>query len=860
MNTNHQDVWLTTKGDLATSIKLIPDGETESDRAMYDKLKATLNRIAGNSPMQLATMKDDYDRLHYVYHEPAVIMSDDTRLAIKQALVEGAKVPPPITKPTEYELVAYIDDVKKLRCRQDVDTEMVQLTEGRMYEFWHEELDYVERFTRTYTDGQIHDCELRGKDSAFRFYDDTGTMITLRQHYSDKIELREIDELKLWEYFEQPVVETIDQKNPEQFQANMDSLDLMEMMYGFEYYPNQKKYIASVAIPDSSLITAATGCGKSLMAISIITCKSPERTLLVAPQGTVRGEEGKEAAQWIKEFQQFDPDANVYKLFKKSDYNRILKKNNGVLPTGVYVTYDHAFFKTGAVEDIPRSWNDATRDNDQETVFRKKMKIPLDQQAPPPGTPVSFNPKYVWTQEGYCGGLGMQNDAGIKCIAKPSLAEDIGQIWDMMILDEAHIMCNRKSTITERILRMQPKYRFALTATPIPNKVENIFPLMGWLCVPGWYKGNVQNPRWPFRNNEDGIRRFNKIFVAHEYDLNIKESKGARYTPKASPIISQPTRLLKLLKPCLAFISKEECNPDMVPCEIIETRVPMGEDQSRMYSYFMNVENVQVTDSAMMKRGVQLNYLRGACADPTGGEHHKWLTAATQIKDRESGEIIDPGWAPITAFTPKIVATLEKTLECIERGEQVVIVYCRTAMGCEIAKRLDQAGVTYSRIDSTVKTAHATQANQFVAGETPVMLMGIRCAVAYSFKQCSNLIIASLEWSYGVFNQALGRVYRLNSPRPVKVYVLLMKNSIEEAMYDKLGSKEDTAKLCMHGERTPRNTVPMDANEIFADHLGIFNDAELDVASEYMLEETWPDLLEKFKEATLTTQLEEIDI
>jgi SNF2 family DNA or RNA helicase len=415
-----------------------------------------------------------------------------------------------------------------------------------------------------------------------------------------------------------------------------------------------------------------------------------------------------------------------------------------------------------------------------------------------------------------------------------------------MILDEAHLMSNPRSTITQRILRMQPEYRYALTATPIPNKVENVFPLMGWLCVPGWYKGDVENPRWPFANSTKGRSDFNRLFVATETDLNQK-AKNASYSPKHSPIISQPTRLLKLLNPTKAHISKIDCNPDMVPCEIIETRVPMGEEQARMYAYFMNIENVQVTNNHMMKAGVQLNYLRGACASPMHGEHASWLRLATEIKN-EDGEIIKEGWVPKSQFTPKIVATLEKALECIEKGEQVTIVYCRTQMGSELARRLDQAGVSYSRIDSTVKH-HSTEASAFKRNKTRVMLMGIKCAQAYSFQECSNLIIASLEWSYGVFNQALGRVYRLNSPRPVKVYVILMQNSIEEAMYDKLGSKEDTAKICLHGERVPRNTVPMDANEIFADHLGIFGTSNHETVSEYLCEDLWPDLRDKFEEA-----------
>jgi superfamily II DNA or RNA helicase len=855
MINQHQDVWLTANGNLATSVKYIPDGHTSEERAMYGKLREVLRRIAGFTPMQLATMKDDYDRLEFVYHEPAVIMSDDTRKAIKQALVEGKVVPPPLMPPTDYELIAYIDDVKKLKAVETVTNQYLSITKGQVYEFWHDDPKFVEKFARRYRDGDLHDCELKGKDSAFKFLDDMGTEVTFRQHYSEDASDHELDEALIWDYFEKPHVKCIAEKYPDQYESNMETLTMMEMLYGsnpdnpWTFYEAQKKYIASMAIPKSALISAETGCGKSLMAIAITMCKGPVRTLLVAPKGTVKGEEDQEAAQWLKEYQVFDPDAKVYKIFSRKDYKAILKANNGTLPPGTYVTYDHAFFKTNAIEDIPRSWKDNRRGMTAEECFRTAMEIPKDQYAPPIGSYISDG--VSWECDGYVEGLG-QTRNGIKCIARPCLAQEIGQQWQMMILDEAHLMSNPSSIITQRILRMQPEYRFALTATPIPNKVENIFPLMGWLCVPGWYKGDVQNPRWPFNNSPKGRSDFNQLFVAYEYDL-VARMKNKSYAPKMSPIIGQTGRLLKLMNPTKGHISKEQCNPDMVPCEIIETRVPMGEEQARMYSFFMNIDNVMVTNNHMMKAGVQLNYLRGACAAPTSGQHAEWLRKATEVTD-SMGNILQEGWVPKSQFTPKIVATLETALDCIQRGEQVLIVYCRTEMGSELASRFHKAGISYSRIDSTVKH-HATEASLFKQGRTNVMLMGIKCAQAYSFSNCRNLIIASLEWSYGVFNQALGRVYRLNSPKPVKVYVILMQNSIEEAMYDKLGSKEDTAKICLHGERVPRNTIPMDANEIFADHLGIFNNGSHNTVSEYLCEEMWPDLRTKFEEAIMNKEV-----
>jgi SNF2 family DNA or RNA helicase len=402
----------------------------------------------------------------------------------------------------------------------------------------------------------------------------------------------------------------------------------------------------------------------------------------------------------------------------------------------------------------------------------------------------------------------------------------------MMILDEAHLICNLKSAITKSIIRMQPKYRYALTATPIPNYVYNIFSLMGWLCVPGWYKGNKENLRWPF--TKENVSQFTRQFMAREADITaaFKEKIAPIYKP--SPLIGMPTKLLKLLCPNMAFLSKEQCNPDLVPCEIIETRVPMGEMQHRAYNYWTDVDNIKKKMSHWRKYGVQLQYLRGVCATPKVGKHSDLLLEQT-------------GWQPDSQMTPKMISILEKTFECIAKGEQVVIVYARCEMGTEIERRITEAGLTASRIDSEVLSRyHSRESNKFIRKDTQVMLMGIKCAQAYSFQQCSNLIIASLEWSYGAYNQAVGRVYRLNSPKPVTVYVILTENSIEEAMYDKLGSKEDTAKICMHGERVPKDVVPMSLDEVFADHLGIFGESEGVYVSEYECEDQWPDLIKTF--------------
>jgi hypothetical protein len=199
-----------------------------------------------------------------------------------------------------------------------------------------------------------------------------------------------------------------------------------------------------------------------------------------------------------------------------------------------------------------------------------------------------------------------------------------------------------------------------------------------------------------------------------------------------------------------------------------------------------------------------------------------------------------------TDFNPKTVAILETIYKHISKGEQVIHVSARHGMTDEIEKRLGECGVKTSRIDGSVKD-HALEAAKFKRGDTQVLLMGINCAQAHSFEQCRNLIVGSLEWSYGKFSQALGRIYRLTSPQDVNVYVILHKNSIEELMFDKLGTKEDAATICLHGKRVPRDVNMVDAQEILAEHVTGWESLDKGIeVYEADNEEMWPQLRDRF--------------
>tara|TARA_B100000497_G_C7530659_1_gene321842 strand:- start:34 stop:825 length:792 start_codon:yes stop_codon:yes gene_type:complete len=258
----------------------------------------------------------------------------------------------------------------------------------------------------------------------------------------------------------------------------------------------------------------------------------------------------------------------------------------------------------------------------------------------------------------------------------------------------------------------------------------------------------------------------------------------------------------------------------------------MGVEQAKLYAHYMDRANINQRN-AMVKAAVQSAYLRNVCCDPATCE--------------QNGDGKTTGITPVVQsnFNPKLVSILELVTEILARKEQVVVVSSRKGFTQEVANRLTLAKVPYSRIDSATPTKnHTYESSKFKNGTTPVMLMGIKCAEGHSYDNCSNLIISSLEYSYGVFNQAQGRVDRLLS-KGSKIYCVLHKASIEEVMFDNVATKGDSAAICLEGKRVPRLWKPADISEVLADSITAFDSATTE--DEATCENKWEILRKKLE-------------
>lgn len=302
--------------------------------------------------------------------------------------------------------------------------------------------------------------------------------------------------------------------------------------------------------------------------------------------------------------------------------------------------------------------------------------------------------------------------------------------YDMIIVDEAHLLQHRHTIMAKALYRMQPARRYALTATPVGNRVTDCLAMLRWL------RPDVEI-RLPFH-----------------------EEAGAEGRPivPASPLLTY-----RALAHALAPIRKRDIRPDMPALNVVKVYVDPDPETLAAYRDIEKNFTLKKGSAGQIER-VRLTKLRNVCAESVG----KAVEIAAKI-----------GMNPGVVVSARIKQT------------DLIVRYMRTTA----------SHLKLGRIDSTRNPKNNSAiATAFQSGELNALMLGIKCAYGYSFPGCDTVHVASLEWSWGSFAQAVGRVWRVNSQRPVTAYVYLLRGTVEERMFDTVCAKETAATLALYGE------------------------------------------------------------
>ena len=372
----------------------------------------------------------------------------------------------------------------------------------------------------------------------------------------------------------------------------------------------------------------------------------------------------------------------------------------------------------------------------------------------------------------------------IKCVFEPTLSTLLADCFDCAVADEAVRLKSGTTYIASGVLGLRPKYRLALTGTPIKNRLPDIFFLGSWVCG----SHDEATARWPYGNTTAHQSAFASHHLVMEENLT-KEQKSRengtfrRYIKQTNKI-TNVHRLWKLLGPVVVRRRKDQVGDDLVPKSIHPIRVMPGTAQQAVYKWHLDHPPECKTPVAAI--GAQLQCLRQAALCPWSSSLSRGSSTLSRSK---------------SPWSPKMIAILHLAADLMEKGEQLVVFSPFQEFSTTLKAALTEAGVPSLLLDGRVKnTKRGALAAEFKAGKFPVLIAGIDAmGEGHSFECASHLVIPSLSWAYDANRQAIERVHRLTSRKDVTIYLMITTNSIDERLASIFQEKGDASDLALDG-------------------------------------------------------------
>lgn len=330
--------------------------------------------------------------------------------------------------------------------------------------------------------------------------------------------------------------------------------------------------------------------------------------------------------------------------------------------------------------------------------------------------------------------------------------------WGLVVLDEAQYIKNHATKTTRAVKRLRSRLRFALTGTPIENRLSELWSIFDFL-MPG-FLGSYERFR-------------------ERYELGIvgEDEEAA-------------ARLRALIEPFLLRRRKTEVLTDL-PAKLESIRyVPLSREQRRLYDGAE--QRLREDLNAQKRQNASRANRRGHIpdAEKSAVEVLAELTRLRQIA-------LDPSlvFENYKGGAEKLGAIMELVDEAADAGRKVLVFSQFTSYLDVLSAELDRRGIAHFTITgATPKRERVRLVNQFNDDETPVFLVSLKAGgTGLNLTGASVVVHADPWWNAAATDQATDRAHRIGQSREVDVYKVVARGTIEERIVALQEAKRDLA-------------------------------------------------------------------
>jgi hypothetical protein len=608
----------------------------------------------------------------------------------------------------------------------------------------------------------------------------------------------------LIEHFDMPDPGDLASRYPNETARATGVLDGIAREHGFRFKPFQLEDLARLVVKGSGVLAHEQGLGKTLQAMAFAAAMpryhgAQDCALFVIPQDLL--------PQWQREARKFF-GRQLEPIATQADAKRVARelKRGG---SGWYVTWYEALSLTGRKDEpLPR-----------ERVLRPgERRLGGGQgdgeEAPSPLYSDEFCPGcladgHAGWRRGVCRRCGyVHKRLRVRTIASLlSVAFRRGTVC----VDELSQIRGDDSLRSKAVRALRARHPLGATGTPISNYVNDCFWGLWWAL------GNAST-RFPY--DHDGKPGFERDFCVIETLYGSRE-RGEQRVQKRRKILPEVTNLSvlwRLLSQSIVRRRKEDTGEPLVERTYYPVRVPFGQRQRELHEKWLkDFERFFCQthpDSPLVAAGVVHLFAAGL------GQLPKLEYAATL-----PGADPDLDWTGIAAsnWTPKTLKVLELCLERVAAGDKVLVGSCLIETGRFLAERLRERGVRAVHIveerEGRAQTKNprkrAAEVYEFVEGDAEVLCAGVQAVqLGHNLDAASAVVLSGLPWSFSALSQFEARVHRLTSTRPVSVYAVLTRGSLDERKWELLRKKGAASDLALDGQLVGEQEKPIDWNKV----------------------------------------------
>lgn len=318
-----------------------------------------------------------------------------------------------------------------------------------------------------------------------------------------------------------------------------------------------------------------------------------------------------------------------------------------------------------------------------------------------------------------------------------------GKDWNVVCLDEAHIIKNRGAKTSAAAMKIQARNRVMLTGTPVQNHLGELWNLFQFVN-PGLL-GNYEH--------------FSQKFIVPIEGYQDKEKQE---------------QLERIVHPFMLRRTKQAVLKELPDKTEIYQPVELNKDELAIY------ESIRVrAERMLMENGADVNM--------------HVLAEITRLRQAAcSVQLIEPKWAGACSKITSLVELLQGVVE----GGNRALVFSQFVSFLDIVRNeLDRLGMKYFYIDGSTTLKQRTEmVDAFQRGENNIFLISLKAGgLGLNLTGANYVFHLDPWWNPAIEQQATDRAYRIGQNQAVTVYHLVSKNTIEEKIIRLHQTKRDLA-------------------------------------------------------------------